>query len=247
MKVALFITCLSDTYFPRVGEAVTRVLRHFGCEVVFPSEQTCCGQPAYTSGFHAEARVVAQRWLELFEPYEHVVTPSASCAAMAAVHAPQLFSDQPQLRERATRMAQRVSEFSVFLTRTLGVDWSRALKLPEQTTFHYACHARQDYTAAELQGWLTAGNAERVCPPAHVDLCCGFGGVFAIDYPEISAGMLSDRLEQLRATGAQLVVCNEGGCSLNLLGGARRQGMPLRFRHLAELLAESLGLMEPAP
>lgn len=247
MKVALFITCLTDTFFPRVGEAVTRVLRRLGCEVHFPLEQTCCGQPAHNSGFHDEARAVALRWIEIFEPYEIVVTPSASCAAMIKHHAPALFADDPELHDRALRMAERVSEFSVFLTRTLGINWADILKLNENATFHYPCHARHDYSPDELAGWLSAGNPERLRPPAHADLCCGFGGLFAVDFPEISGGMLRDRLEQLDATNAGLVVCNEGGCALNLLGGAKRQGMNLKFKHMAELLAESLGLMEPQP
>ncbi len=245
MKVALFITCLTDSYYPRVGEAVVRVLRHFGCEVEFPPEQTCCGQPAFNSGFHDQAAAVARRMLRIFEPYETVVTPSASCAAMVKHHFAELLGDDARERAAAEQLAARTHEFAVFLTKELGIDIGRHLKFAEPITFHYPCHARGIYSLAELHGWLTAAEAVDLRTPKHADLCCGFGGVFAVEYPEISGAMLDDKLEELAATGAKLVVCNEGGCALNMTGGAHRRGLALRFKHLAECLAESLGLMEP--
>ena len=243
MKVALFVTCLTDTYYPRVGEAVVRVLRHFGCDVEFPAEQTCCGQPAFNSGFHDEAAAVARRMLRVFEPYQTVVTPSASCAGMVKHHFAELLAGDADECAAAERLAARTHEFSTFLANELGVKISAHLEFDEPITFHYPCHARGVYALDELTGWLACAAVD-LRRPRHADLCCGFGGVFSVEFPEISGAMLKDKLDELSATGARLVVCNEGGCALNMSGGAHRRGLPLRFKHLAECLAESLGLME---
>ncbi len=256
MNVALFVTCLTDSFFPRVGEAVVRVLRHFGCSVEFPEAQTCCGQPGYTAGFHPQATQLARRFVQVFDGYECIVTPSASCAGMVRHHLNELLADDPRHADAARRVAARTYEFGEFLTRMLKLNVAELLRGDEPMTFHWPCHARGIYSADDLQNWLVrgaadspcaAGGAPRMRAPAHADLCCGFGGVFSVDCAEISGAMLRDRLEELSATGARLVVCSEGGCTLQLAGGARRAGLPLRFKHLAELLAESLGLMEPLP
>jgi L-lactate dehydrogenase complex protein LldE len=245
MTVALFITCLTDTFFPRVGEAVVRVLRHFGCRVEFPDTQTCCGQPAFNSGFHRDAAAVARRMIRVFEPCEHVVTPSASCAAMVRHHFVELLADDPTARAAAESLARRTHEFTRFLTHVLGVDLEAYLHFDEPVTWHYPCHARGIVPFEELRSTLERCAGRSLRSPAQPDLCCGFGGLFAIEFPEISGGMLRDRLDELAATGARTVLCNEAGCTLHMLGGSARHGLPLRFRHVAECLAESLGLMEP--
>lgn len=246
MDAALFVTCLTDTFFPRAGEAVVRVLRHFGCHVQFPPKQTCCGQPAYNSGFHAEAAAMIRRMARVFEPYEHVVTPSASCATMVRQHGPELLAGDATAHAAARRLAAKTREFTTFLQETLAIEVAAHVRFDEPVTFHYPCHARETYSVNDLVQCL-GGNREgdgwlRI--PPRPDLCCGFGGVFAVDFPEVSNSMLSDKLEQLTATGAELVVCNEAACALQIAGGARRRGLPLRFKHIAECLAESLGLME---
>lgn len=247
MTVALFVTCLTDTFFPRVGEAVVRVLRHFGCRVEFPAAQTCCGQPAFNSGFHRQAAAVARRMIAIFEPFEHVVTPSASCAAMVRHHFAELLADDPAARAAAEGLARRTHEFTRFLTHVLGVNVEQYLRFDEPITCHYSCHARHIVPLAELRTVLERCPGGPFRRPAHEELCCGFGGLFGLEFPEISGGMLRDRLDDLAATGARTVLCNEAGCALHMMGGAHRRGLPLRFRHLAECLAESLGLMEPPP
>lgn len=242
-QVALFITCLTDTFYPRVGEAVVRVLRHFGCDVCFPSEQTCCGQPAHNSGQHQLAASVARRMISVFEQYPHVVTPSASCAAMVTQHFGELLADDRTWGRRAADLAERTFEFTVFVRDVLGVDPADHLRFDQPFTFHYPCHARHAYSPDELIALLRRAGGDLLRVPRYPDLCCGFGGVFSVDYPEISGAMLGDKLDQLAATGAKLVVCNEAGCGLNMAGGADRRGLELRFKHIAELLAESLELM----
>jgi len=247
MNVALFVTCLTDTFFPRVGTAVVHVLRHFGCHVEFPTEQTCCGQPAYNSGFHAEAAVLARRMIEVFEPYETVVSPSASCATMVRHHFPTLLAADPRWHLAAQRLAGRTFEFATFLRDRLAVDLGACLWFDEPVTFHYPCHARDIYGVDGLQSWLAQVPHIDLRVPEHADLCCGFGGVFAVEHAPISTAMVHDKLEGLAATGARLVLCNEGGCTMQIAGAARRRGLPLRFKHIAECLAESLGLLEPEP
>lgn len=244
MKVALFVTCLTDTFYPRVGEACVRVLRHFGCDVAFPTEQTCCGQPAINSGFRTEGAVLARRLIEVFEPYEQVVSPSASCISTIRHHYVELLKDDPELAEKAERLAEKTEEIAIFLERRLGVRIAEHLELAEPATFHWPCHARGVYSPMELEQW--AGGPETLRGPQRTDLCCGFGGSFALDFPQISLAMMNDKLSDLTATGARQVICNEGGCALHLSGGAHRRGLPLRFRHVIEVLAESLGLMEPS-
>lgn len=244
MDVALFVTCLTDTFYPRVGAAVVRLLRNFGCGVRFPPEQTCCGQPAYNSGFHAEAARLLRRAVDLFEPFEHVVCPSASCAAMLKHHGPELLAADPAYGPRAERLAARTHEVCTFLRDVLQVDIGAALRLDEPVTYHYPCHARDFYSVADLRAWLCPSGKLR--EPSRPDLCCGFGGLFAVDYPELSTAMLDDKLVVLAATGAKTVICNEAACALQLSGRAHRQGQDLRFQHLALCLAESLGLEPPA-
>jgi L-lactate dehydrogenase complex protein LldE len=242
MDVAVFITCLTDTFFPRVGLAAARLLRHFGCRVHFPAAQTCCGQPAYNSGFHDEAACLVRRMADVFAGYAHVVTPSASCATLVQRHGPELLRGDPA----AHALADKTHEILTFLRDRLHVDLAATLRFDEPVTFHYSCHARETYSPTELQGWLTGRHADWLRVPRRADLCCGFGGLFAVEFPELSGAMLDDKLDELVATGAELVICNEAACALQLMGGARRRGLRLRFKHLVECLAESLGLLEPA-
>lgn len=243
--VALFITCLNDTFYPRVGEAVVRVLRHLGCRVSFPTEQTCCGQPAYNSGAREEAALVADRMLDVFAPYEWVVSPSASCVSMVREHFPALLADDPPRAALARDLASRTFEFSCFLERVLNVDIPALLKLDEPTTYHYPCHARGQFSPNDLNRTLGGDAQPNLRTPEHPDLCCGFGGVFSVDYAEVSGAMLADKLAEFTNTGAKQVICSEAGCGLNIAGGAKRHGADLRFKHLAEVLAESLNLLEP--
>ena len=245
-RVALLVTCITDTFFPRVGLAVARVLRHFGCEVSFPEGQTCCGQPAHNAGFRREALGVARRLVDVFADAPAVVTPSASCAVMVRRHVPELLADDPRAA-RARRLAQRTWEFSGYLRDVLGVRIEEHLRWTAPVTFHHACHAREIESSAAAAERLAACGADHLRPPEPLELCCGFGGTFAVDFADVSGAMLREKLSVLGATGAGLVVCDEGGCAMQLVGGARRAGLPLRFVHVAELLAERLGLLEAAP
>lgn len=242
--MALLITCLADTFAPRVGVAVVRILRHFGCRVHFDERQTCCGQPLYNNGCRSEAADLARRTIDVFEPYRHVVCPSGSCTAMVRHKFPELLAGDAAYARRAKALASRTWELGIFLTEYLGV---QAPPMPARVAgavaMHMACHHRELQPDAAAERVVCDMAGVNFCRVEHSDQCCGFGGAFSMIYPDISAAMARDKLECLAKSGAELVVCNETGCSMTLEGVARRQAVQPRFVHFAELWAESLGLM----
>ena len=248
MDVALFVTCLTDTFAPRVGLAVVRVLRHFGCTVHFPTEQTCCGQPAYNNGYHDEAAEMGRRMIDVFDGYEYVVTPSGSCASMVIHHTPDLLADEPAYAERARQLAARTWEFGVFLTKVLEVDLSSITIAGDRpTTYHYSCHLRGLQSPEDASKLVSSLRGIDFRPLEQLDQCCGFGGAFGAIYPKISNAMATDKLDCIERTGAEVVICNEAGCTMTIEGTARRRGMNVTFKHLAEVVAEGLGLMDDQP
>lgn len=242
-NVALFITCLTDQFYPHVGVAVTKVLEHFGCRVSFPQAQTCCGQPFFNNGYHDQARELAKKMITEFESCEYVVTPSGSCCAMVREQYEQLLHGDPAWETGLHRLVGRTYEFVEFLDKVLKVDLS-ALRLPkaEAVTYHYTCHLRgigvKDEGVKLLQ---QIGNVE-FKPLEKTDQCCGFGGTFAVKYPAISGAIVEDKTRCISATGATTTVVNDAGCSMNISGMCHRQGVQTRVRHIAELMADALGL-----
>jgi len=242
-QVALFITCLSDQFFPRVGVAVTKILERFGCTVEFPAAQTCCGQPIFNNGFHAEARQLAKRHVEIFEPYEFIVTPSGSCCAMIREYYPQLLGGEAAWEAGMRRVCQRTYEFVEFLHKVLKADLS-AFALPQRqtVTYHYTCHQRGLGLSDEAVRLLNQiGNVQFVAME-RADQCCGFGGTFAVKYPVISGAMVQDKTDCIAKTAAQTLVCNDAGCTMNIGGMLHRRGMPMRVKHIAEVMAEAMGI-----
>jgi L-lactate dehydrogenase complex protein LldE len=248
MDVALFVTCLTDTFAPRVGIAVVRVLRHFGCTVHFPAAQTCCGQPAYNNGFHKEAAAMGKRMIDVFDGYERVVTPSGSCASMVVHHIPELLATDPTYAEPARLLAARTWGFGTFLSEVLDVDLSSVAVDPARpVTYHYSCHLRGIQSPKQASQQVSSVSDIDYRPLDQLEQCCGFGGAFGALYPNISNAMVGDKLDAIERSGADTVICNEAGCSMTLEGTARRRGLNVTFKHLAEVLAESLGLMDDQP
>ena len=245
MKVSLFITCLGDSYYPRAGIAMVKVLERLGCEVDFPAAQTCCGQPMYNNGFSDDARPLAARMIRVFEASERVVTGSGSCASMIRDYYPSLFEDAP-MRRRAEKLAARTFEFGEFLVKVLGVDlrsWS-APGWSGHATYHYSCHLRGIGMTDEAERLLGQISGLRYTPLGNRDQCCGFGGTFASKYPQISGAMVREKVAAIRATGAATVVSSEPGCTMNMAGACRREECRVTFKSLAEIIAEALGLLE---
>jgi len=238
MRVSLFVTCLTDLFYPDVGECVVRILRRLGHKVVFPEEQTCCGQPALNSGFVEDFKAVATRMIRIFEDAEVVVTPSGSCCSIVREYYPQVFEGDPVMHAKAVAMAGKTFELVEFLQKQLKVDWSGwGLRYPGVATFHYSCHHRGiDMSPEDVIGLIRQFGDLEFRPLEKMEQCCGFGGTFAVKYGDISGAMVRDKVECIKATGAKLLICNDGGCTLNIAGALRRQDIDIEVRHIAHLL-----------
>ena len=225
MQVGLFVTCLGDTLFPSTGRAVVRLLERLGVEVEFPEEQTCCGQMHLNSGYADEGLALARRLAEVFEGYEAVVTPSASCAGM--------------VREQLGAEAPPVYELSELLVDVLGVDEVGAY-YPHRVTYHPTCHSLRTLHLADRPARLLS----RVRGLELVDLpdaleCCGFGGTFAVKNADVSTAMLSDKMSNVLDTRAEVLCAVDSSCLMHIGGGLARGRTGVRTVHLAEILAST--------
>jgi L-lactate dehydrogenase complex protein LldE len=239
-RVALFVTCLVDALFPRVGLAVAEVLEREGCKVEFPASQTCCGQPAFNSGYIEEPRQVARHFLKVFasgNPADYIVVPSGSCTSMITHHFEDLFQKEPDLLRQLHEIAPRVCEFSTFLTDVLKVEDVGA-RFPHTVTFHDSCHALRDLGVKAgprrlLQNVKGLTLQEMSIP----EECCGFGGTFSAKFAALSGGMAATKIQSIEETGAEYVTGVDVSCLMHLEGALRKQNSPVRAIHLAEILA----------
>ena len=229
------ITCLGDALFPDVGVATVRLLRRLGMEVDFPAAQTCCGQPHFNSGYHADARALARHTIQAFAGPQMVVSPSGSCTAMVKLEYPELFHDDLVWHGRAEDLAHRVHELSDFLVNVLGVEDVGA-RFEGRATYHMACHLRGLGLFTEPERLLRKVRGLEYVPLERADECCGFGGSFAVRYPAISAAMVCDKVAFIEKTGADTVVATDAGCLMNIAGRLRRAGSRVRALHLAQVL-----------
>jgi L-lactate dehydrogenase complex protein LldE len=238
--VQLFVTCIIDTLYPETGEAVVSVLRKAGVNVSFPPGQTCCGQPAFNAGLRKDARKMAIQTIRAFENFPGpVVVPSGSCTAMLRHSYPELFAKDPQWLPKALALAERTYEFTEFLVDVLGVTEFGAV-FDGQLTYHSSCHLLRSLEVDRQPRALLAGvhKATLVELPESSD-CCGFGGVFSVEHPEISAAMLERKIANVQATGAPVVVSCDAGCITHINGGLHRQQKQQRAVHIAEILDQS--------
>lgn len=238
MKVALFITCLVDQLCPHVGVSVVEVLRRAGCEVTFDERQTCCGQPAFNTGYRKEARKFAERFIEIFEASdaEAIVSPSGSCTAMVK-HFYELFPDDKNWRERAEKIAAKTHEFSGFLVNVLKIE-NVGASYKGRVSWHDACHGLRDlHLRDEPRSLLkNVANAEFV-EMENADVCCGFGGTFSVKFPEISAAILDNKIEAIEKSNADAVVSCDASCLMQIGGRLSRIGSKVKPLHIAEILA----------
>ncbi len=235
-RIGLFVTCLVDLLRPGIGFAAVRLLEDAGCRVEVPV-QTCCGQPAFNSGDRGTTKDLARQAVAAFEPYDYVVVPSGSCGGMIRVHYPELFEDEPDTRARAMALAAKTHELVSFLTDVLKV--RRVESVFDQTvTYHDSCSGLRELGIKRQPRALlaTVGGLElRELPDAEV--CCGFGGTFCVKYPAISNAMVEKKVRNIEATGAGTVLAGDLGCLLNMAGKLQRLGIPVKARHVAEVLA----------
>jgi L-lactate dehydrogenase complex protein LldE len=236
-KAYFFGTCLLDAVYPDAGLAAMRLMEAQGVKVVFPPEQACCGQPAYNSGFRAEARAVARRQIRAFDRPLPVVVPSGSCAGMLKHHYPPLFAGDKD-EARAREFAGRVFEWSEFMTRVLDARLEDR-GAPITVTWHSSCHARREMRVTEdSKNLLRRLSRVRLVELENEHECCGFGGTFAVKQPAISAAMVADKLKDIVQTGAERVITGDGGCLMNIAGAAAYRGLAVTGQHLAEFIWE---------
>jgi L-lactate dehydrogenase complex protein LldE len=214
------------------------VLRRLGVEVTFNPAQTCCGQPAFNTGFRQEAREVAARVLDQFRDAEYVVAPSGSCTTMVRVFYPELFADDPPRLAQALDLRKRFFEFSEFLVKVLKVKDVGA-SFPRRVAYHDSCHLLRELgIEQEPRTLLRAVRGVQLVEMKDNQLCCGFGGTFSVKFPEVSVAMGNDKLRAASVAGAEFLVANDSGCLMHLAGLIHRQGLPLQTMHLAEVLAK---------
>lgn len=236
MKILLFVPCFVDAISPQAALAAADVLERAGCEVDYPPEQTCCGQPPFNSGDWQAARAIARHQLPLFAGTAPIVALSGSCGAMMRIFYPELFAGEPE-EKLARDVASRTFEFSEFLVHQLGKEDFGA-SFPARVTFHDGCHGLRELGIKQApRRLLSHVRGLELIELADGETCCGFGGTFAVKFPMISSAMGEGKCEAIAATGADVVVSNDMSCLMHIAGMLERRGCPRRCLHLAEVLA----------
>ena len=238
VKAQLFITCLAEQFFSPMLRDMVTVLERLGVQCEFPEAQTCCGQPLFNSGFQAQARELAAKWIEVFDRTDgYIVSPSGSCVDMVHHHYPELFPADTPMRARAEAVAARTFEFSQFLVDEMKVTQVGAV-FPHKVTYHASCHLLRGLGARSAsKQLLQAVKGLELAPLAEEETCCGFGGLFSVIYPEVSQAMLEAKVRNIEASGAEAVVACDAGCLMNIAGGLKKNNSPVKAMHLIEVLA----------
>jgi L-lactate dehydrogenase complex protein LldE len=235
--VQLFATCLIDSFYPKTGEAIVDVLRRLGMDVEFAPGQTCCGQPSFNAGLRAEARLMVEHTIRVFEKTRgEIIIPSGSCAHMMKHGYAELFADDPVWLPRAQALASRVYEFTEYIVDKLGVtdlgaQWNGTL------TYHPSCHTLRGMNIDRQPRALLANvRGATVVELPNAEECCGFGGIFSMEHPELSAEWLKRKIGNLEQTESPTLVVAESGCLMHIAGGLRRQKKKQSVVHIAEVL-----------
>ena len=235
--IYFFGTCLIDLMYPQAGVSAIQLIQREGVKVIFPQAQTCCGQPAWNSGYRDEARAVARTQIALFPKPIPIVIPSGSCAGMMKVQYPELFAGQPDAAQ-ALAVAGRVYELTEFLVDVLHIEL-QDLGEPVKVAVHTSCSARREMgVAAKIESLLDQLSNVTKLEQIRKAECCGFGGTFAVKQPEISASMVVEKVETIRATGADRLIGQDAGCLMNIGGTMEKQGDAIPHQHIAEFLWE---------
>ena len=237
--VYVFGTCLINEIYPETGLAAIRLIQQAGVRVVFPAGQSCCGQPAYNSGFPVEARDVARKQVELFPQDYPIVVPSGSCAGMMKHHYPVLFRNEPDL-STVLAFSERIFEWSEFLVHVLKIKLTDKGR-PLDVTWHSSCHAAREMKVIEdSKSLLRQLSAVNLIELENEDHCCGFGGTFAIKQPEISEAMVADKVKAIEKTGTRQVISGDCGCLLNISGALEFQKSAVQSTHIADFIWERI-------
>jgi L-lactate dehydrogenase complex protein LldE len=235
-SVGLFVTCLVDLVRPQVGFAAVKLLEQAGCDVEVPV-QTCCGQPAWNSGADKHTADLARQVIAAFKPFDYVVAPSGSCAGMIKRHYIEALAGDRDWLPRARALAAKTYELTSFLVNVRGmkaVSASCAVRI----CYHDSCSSLREMRVRDQpRGLLGSVDGLNLSELKEPEVCCGFGGLFSVKYPEISERMADDKIADAQATGAELMLGGDLGCLLHLKGRMQRKGVNMRVRHVAEVLA----------
>ncbi|WP_068982626.1 MULTISPECIES: (Fe-S)-binding protein [Lysinibacillus] len=235
MKVTLFATCLVDMFQGDVGKAVVKVLERLGCDLDFPENQICCGQPAYNSGYVKESKNAMKKMITAFEHAEYVVSPSGSCAFMFKEYA-EVFKGDPVWEPKAQALADKTYEFTEFIVDVLKIEDVGA-RLEGKATYHTSCHMTRllGVTEAPFKLLNHVEGLQYVELPGK-ERCCGFGGTFSVKMGDISGEMVNEKVQNVDETGADILIGADAGCLINIGGRLNRLGKPIRVMHIAEVL-----------
>ena len=246
MKIGLFIPCYINAVYPEVGIASYKLLKHLGLDVDYPLDQTCCGQPMANAGFEGEATRLAERMETLFEPYDFVVGPSASCVAFVKENHPRILA-----AERHTcQNAEKIYDICEFLHDVVNPSSLPAV-FPHKVSLHNSCHGVRELGLSspserniprysKLRDLLSLVKGIEVFEPKRVDECCGFGGMFSIEEPEVSARMGHDKVMDHLSTGAEYITGADSSCLMHMEGIIKREHLPIKTIHIIQILANGL-------
>ncbi len=237
---SMFIPCLVDLFLPEIGEACLQVLRQLDLEPVYHPDQTCCGQPAIHAGYVRKAKDSAKHFIELFGEDDAVVCPSGSCVCTVRDRYPELLQDEPDWLRRAEALSPRVYEFSQYLVDVLGVeDVGGAFE--GKVTYHESCRVLRGLGVSEQpKKLIRAVKGAELVPMQGAEICCGFGGEFSTNYPEISEALVSEKAANYLASGADVLVACDPGCLINIGGYLHRHHPDKRAVHIAGFLGKAI-------
>lgn len=245
MQIGLFVPCYVDAVFPEVGVATYKLLKYLGVNVDYPMQQTCCGQPMANAGFEQKAVPLAAHFEDIFQGYDYVLAPSASCAAFVKLNYPRLLEGK-----HICQTSDKMMDVCEFLHDVLKVEKLPGV-FPHKVSIHNSCHGVRELHLSspselniprfsKIRDLLSLVEGVSVVEPERVDECCGFGGMFSIEEPEVSVQMGTEKLDSHIATGAEYITGPDSSCLMHLQGIARRQNKPIKFIHVVQILAAGL-------
>lgn len=240
MDVDIFIPCFVDQLYPKTGFNFVKILEKAGVTVHYNDSQTCCGQPAFNSGYHDEARSLAEKFVKDFPNGRTIVSPSASCTGYIRNYYPQLFEGKPAVLEQFDRLNKHLYELTDFLVNVLHIE-DLGSEFPHTVTYHDSCSALREYGIKQEPRKLLANvKGLQLIEMDEVETCCGFGGTFAVKHPDISQAMVEQKVEYALATGAEYITTTESSCLMNIAGYIKKNDLPIKAVHIADILASGL-------
>ncbi|MCX7762958.1 MAG: (Fe-S)-binding protein [Candidatus Kryptonium sp.] len=232
MKVALFIPCYIDQFYPEVGVATVKILKKFGIKFDYPLEQTCCGQPAFNTGYWKEAKSLAEKFVKIFSNFDYIVSPSGSCTSMIKIFYPELLNE-----DELKNIMQKTFELTEFLVKIMKID-STGAEFDHKITYHDSCHALRELGIKEEPRILLRNVKKlKLIEMENSEDCCGFGGTFSIKFPEISIDMAKYKLNYALNSGAEFITSTDQSCLMHIDGYARKNKINIKTIHIAQILA----------